>query len=58
MKSSMLQVKVNLENVGVSFNKCLTSHTWQAKLDTEVVVTHRTLGEVIYQSAKKLGEIK
>lgn len=57
MQSSMSQVKKNLERVGVSFNKCLTSHTWQAKLDTEVVATHRTLGEVIFQAAKKLGEL-
>lgn len=57
MQSSMSKVKVNLENVGVSFSKCLTSRTWKAKLDTEVVATHRTLGEVIFQSAKKLGEL-
>lgn len=58
MQSSMSKVKRNLESVGVSFNKCLTSSTWQAKLDAEVVVTHRTLGEVVFQTAKKLGEIK
>jgi len=54
----MSKVKRNLENVGVSFNKCLTSSTWKAKLDAEVVATHRTLGEVIFQSAKKLGELE